>query len=102
MKFIATFLLSVFLATSVLTATADPQMGSTSSWGVVYSPCAWCGTTKDIQVHHVWPQHLYPEWANDTNRMICLCRRCHLVLGHRGHFTNEVTNLILMIKEGKR
>jgi hypothetical protein len=74
----------------------------TSEWGIVISPCAWCDTRTGIEVHHIQPQHLYPERAHDTNNMICLCRRCHLVLGHRGNFTNAVTNLIIMIKEGKK
>jgi len=90
------------LMLAVLSVSSDPAMGSTSKWGIVYSPCAWCGSIKKIEVHHIWPQHLYPQYAYDTNRMICLCRRCHLVLGHRGCFTNAVTNLIRMIAEGKK
>ena len=90
------------LMLTVLSVSSDPVMGSTSKWGIVYSPCAWCGSIKKIEVHHIWPQHLYPQYAYDTNRMICLCRRCHLVLGHRGCFTNAVTNLIRMIAEGKK
>ena len=78
----------------------DPVMGSTSKWGIVYGPCAWCGTTNNIEVHHVYMQSRWPERAHDTNNMVCLCRRCHLVLGHRGCFTNAVTNLIRMIAEG--
>ena len=89
---------AVFLLAAI--GYSDPVMGSTSKWGIVYSPCAWCGSIKKVEVHHIWPQHLYPQYAYDTNRMICLCRRCHLVLGHRGCFTNAVTNLIKMIKEG--
>ena len=90
------------LLLAALNLYGDPVMGSTSKWGIVYSPCAWCETIKKIEVHHIWPQHLYPEYAYDTNRMVCLCRRCHLVLGHRGCFTNAVTNLIKMIEEGKK
>jgi hypothetical protein len=77
-------------------------VGSKSEWGIVITPCAWCGATNDIQVHHIYPQHLYPARAHDTNNMVCLCPRCHLVLGHRGCFTNAVTNLIIMIREGKK
>ena len=77
-------------------------VGSTSEWGIVVAPCAWCGATNDIEVHHLYPQHLWPERARDTNNMVCLCRRCHFVLGHRGCWTNAVTNLARMIEEGKR
>ena len=96
----------VVIAGSVLlfavAAYGDPAMGSTSKWGIVYSPCAWCGTTKNIEVHHVYMQSRWPERAYDTNNMVCLCRRCHLALGHRGCFTNAVTNLVRMIEEGRK
>jgi len=90
------------LMLTVLSVSSDPVMGNTSKWGIVYSPCAWCGKTNNIEVHHVYMQSRWPERAHDTNNMICLCRRCHLVLGHRGCFTNAVTNLIRMIEEGKK
>ena len=77
-------------------------IGSTSEWGIVVTPCAWCGATNGIEVHHIYPQHLWPDRAHDTNNMICLCRKCHLVVGHRGNFTNAVTNLSRMIEEGKK
>ena len=73
-----------------------------TKWGIPLAPCAWCGAINGIEVHHIYPQHLWPERARDTNNMVCLCRRCHLVLGHRGCFTNAVTNLIQMIEEGKK
>lgn len=74
----------------------------TTAWGIPLSPCAWCGSTQIVQVHHIYPQHLWPERAHDTNNMLCLCSRCHLVLGHRGNWTNAVTNLVKMIEEGKK
>ena len=77
-------------------------VGSRSEWGITITPCAWCGATNDIQVHHIYPQHLWPARARDTNNMVCLCPRCHLVLGHRGCWTNAVTNLVIMIREGKK
>jgi len=88
------------LLLAALNLYGDPVMGSTSKWGIVYSPCAWCGATNNIEVHHVYMQSRWPERAHDKSNMVCLCRRCHLVLGHRGCFTNAVTNLIKMIKEG--
>jgi 5-methylcytosine-specific restriction endonuclease McrA len=81
---------------------AGVPIGDKSQWGVTVTPCAWCGVTNDIQVHHIYPQHLWPAWAHDTNNMVCLCPRCHLVLGHRGCWTNAVTNLLQMILEGKK
>jgi len=93
--------IAVLLVSIIMIGTSGP-VGSTSHWGIVVTPCAWCDKTNDIEVHHVYPQHLWPERAKDTNNMVCLCRRCHLVVGHRGCFTNSVTNLIIMIKEGRK
>jgi hypothetical protein len=77
-------------------------VGERTSWGVICDPCAWCGETNGIEVHHIVPQHIAPERAHDTNNMICFCRRCHYVLGHRCCWTNAVTNIVRMIEEGKR
>lgn len=77
-------------------------VGSTSEWGIVVTPCACCGGTNNIQVHHIYPQHIWPERAHDTNNMICLCQYCHLAIGHQGNFTNAVTNLLIIIKEKKK
>lgn len=85
-----------------LAAFGGPAIGSTSEWGIVISPCAWCGRTNDIEIHHIWPQRIAPERAHDKSNMICLCRECHYVLGHRKNWTNSVTNLVIMIFEGKK
>jgi hypothetical protein len=90
--------LIIALAWVLAVATYSGPVGTTSEWGIVVAPCAWCGATNDIEVHHIYPQHLWPERARDTNNMVCLCRRCHFVLGHRGCWTNAVTNLVRMIE----
>lgn len=78
-------------------------VGSTSDWGIVVQPCAWCGATNKIEVHHIWPQHVYPQYAHDTNRMICLCRRCHFYIGHHGISWRSVfTNVMNVIRECKK
>lgn len=81
---------------------AEPVGSTSKRWKVIITPCAWCEATNEIEVHHVYPQHLWPERAHDTNNMICLCPRCHLVIGHRCNWTNCVTNLLNMIREGKK
>ena len=93
-------LITALACLSLVVGAVCGPVGSTSRWGIVVAPCAWCGATNNIEVHHVYMQSRWPERAMDTNNMICLCRRCHLVLGHRGCFTNAVTNLIRMISEG--
>ena len=101
MKYIATILFSSLLALYVLTATADPQMGSTSSWGVVYSPCQFCQSTNNLEVHHIFCQHIWPELSRNTNNMVVLCRRCHFTIGHKNNWARIFTNVMAVIKAGK-
>ena len=78
------------------------EVGSTSSWGIVIVPCAYCSSTNDLEVHHVFPQHVFPEYAHDTNRMVVLCRRCHFTVGHKNNWINVFTNVMRVIEEGRK
>ena len=51
--------------------------------------CAWCGRTKQVEVHHVEPVHFSPDKAGDQTNYISLCRKpaCHQTIGHMGDFT---------------
>jgi hypothetical protein len=56
--------------------------------------CAICGATKGLEVHHVLPQHLYPDLACDFNNFITLHdgitnNGCHYFFGHFGDFKNK-------------
>jgi 5-methylcytosine-specific restriction enzyme A len=50
------------------------------------SRCMACGGVTHLEVHHLWPFHLYPERELDPTNLITLCeqpgRFCHLVFGH--------------------
>lgn len=35
--------------------------------------CAVCGSTKNLQVHHKKPFHLFPELELDVNNLVTLC-----------------------------
>lgn len=37
--------------------------------------CEKCGSTEDIQVHHIIPLSL--DGTNDTSNLISLCYKCH-------------------------
>lgn len=40
--------------------------------------CQCCGTsTEQLQVHHVMPLSVYPDFATDVNNGIVLCQKCH-------------------------
>lgn len=44
--------------------------------------CAICGTTKDVEAHHVVPYHLDKSKELDETNLITLCREDHLIFGH--------------------
>jgi len=103
--------LTVMLACLVGWGVCGP-VGSTSHWGIVVSPCAWCGGTNDIEVHHVIPQEECRRMGRldlirDTNNMVCLCRTdgkgCHFYIGHHGITWDYVfTNVMAVIKASKK
>jgi hypothetical protein len=51
--------------------------------------CAACGSTKQLQVHHKKPFHLFPELELDLHNLITLCmdeKDCHIKIGHGDNF----------------
>ena len=65
--------------------------------------CAVCGRKSRLQVHHIIPFHLAPQWELKKSNLITLCTRpnvlnCHLVFGHLGNFRSFNENLIEDVK----
>jgi len=54
--------------------------------------CEVCGTSKDLQVHHIKPFHMFPLLECDKDNLVTLCTskywefNCHLIAGHGGNF----------------
>lgn len=48
--------------------------------------CAACGTTKELEVHHVIPE---PARELDTANLMTLCQDCHLFIGHLKDWTGH-------------
>lgn len=54
--------------------------------------CEWCGRSNvRLVVHHLKPQHLFPELAQMESNCVTLCdprimrsTGCHFKIGHRG------------------
>lgn len=48
--------------------------------------CAVCGSTADLQVHHIFPFRKHPERELDPDNLITLCgpggHNCHFSFGH--------------------
>lgn len=69
----------------------SPKWGAVQKLHLKLEPsCACCGSTKQLQVHHKKPFHLFPELELDLNNLITLCmegdKDCHLNIGHGGNF----------------
>jgi 5-methylcytosine-specific restriction endonuclease McrA len=47
------------------------------------SECAACGSTKDLEVHHIIPVHIDQDKELDPSNLITLCsKQCHFIFGH--------------------
>lgn len=44
--------------------------------------CQMCGAQKELQVHHVYPWHLFPALRFELNNLVTLCQPCHFRFGH--------------------
>lgn len=44
--------------------------------------CEACGTSADLEVHHVLPFHERPDLELEEHNLITLCRRHHWEIGH--------------------
>lgn len=51
--------------------------------------CAACGSTNNLNVHHVVPFHERKELECDPNNLITLCRDCHFHIGHHDNWKNS-------------
>lgn len=85
---ITTFVISAMASpASDARRAARPQMDWYAS---AHPACEWCGRGPSLaildrlEVHHIIPCSVNPTLAADTNNMIRLCRRDHIVLGHAG------------------
>lgn len=44
--------------------------------------CEACGSSEDLNVHHVKPFHVHPELELDPENLVTLCREHHFHIGH--------------------
>lgn len=60
--------------------------------------CAYCGCSKNIQIHHIQPFHLHPEDELKPSNFVPLCENeptlCHLNIGHKGYWHDFNPNVL--------
>jgi 5-methylcytosine-specific restriction endonuclease McrA len=44
--------------------------------------CSACGTTRELEVHHIIPFHIDASRELDTANLLTLCQDCHFYIGH--------------------
>jgi 5-methylcytosine-specific restriction endonuclease McrA len=61
--------------------------------------CCYCGSSLNLQVHHILPLHTYPTLIADENNLIVLCSGsdrfsgCHKKYGHLNDFSKHNPNI---------
>lgn len=58
------------------------------------SKCRACGRKKDLEVHHIIPYHIKPEYELNPNNLITLCSNCHLLFGHLMDYKSWNVNVV--------
>jgi len=70
-----------------------PPVERSSKWSAVRKAhlakqptCQWCGGSMLLDVHHIFPVHVYPCLELCPSNLITLCRlnSCHFEMGHNG------------------
>lgn len=86
-----------------------PAVRRSSKWPAVrkahlaqHPRCEACGTTKNLNVHHIFPYHLSPEGELTEANLITLCEgsviNCHLYWGHNLNWKSYEPDVRTMAK----
>lgn len=49
--------------------------------------CSICDRRKGLEAHHIVSFWIAPDLEMDVENLVILCRRCHLVFGHCGSWS---------------
>lgn len=58
--------------------------------------CVACNTKEEswqLQVHHIFPKSIYPEFALILSNGVTLCTGCHLEVVHGGNSIRDIENI---------
>jgi len=76
------------------TESRSPQWKEVRSEYIQAHPeCEICSSKDALNVHHIYPYHLFPEKELDVGNLITLCRRCHFVYGHKKNWNDYDPNV---------
>lgn len=58
--------------------------------------CEWDKKTSPVEIHHILPVSLYPQYAASKWNFISLSKKAHLYVGHAGSYQRYVPNIRLL------
>ena len=63
--------------------------------------CKICGSRKNLEVHHIFPLSIFPEYQIETWNGITLCEKCHRKIRHKEiQYKNQfIKNIFKMSKK---
>ena len=86
----------LFSFVMILAGARSPQWEKVRKDHLKIEPvCQLCGSSKDLQVHHKKPYHLYPELELVQSNLVTVCTskawgfNCHSTIAHGGNFKWE-------------
>ena len=89
-------LILIIACAALYASPRSPQWGKVRAAHLKAQPvCQLCGTSKDLQVHHIKPYHLYPQLELADSNLVTVCTskyygfNCHLQVAHGGNFKWE-------------
>ena len=72
-------------------------------WLLNNPSCEACGRTTNIEVHHILPYHLFPEYELNISNLMSLCdgggRSCHFAFGHLYNWSKYNKNVREIVKQ---
>jgi 5-methylcytosine-specific restriction protein A len=77
-------------------ATRSPKWKTIRKYFLKDHPaCEACGSTQNLEVHHIEPVHINPDRELDPTNLITLCDKyCHLAIGHLMNYKSFNKNVI--------
>ncbi len=71
----------------VMSAPRSPQWPHVRANHLASHPkCVYCGSPKNLNVHHMKPYHLFPTLELESSNLVTLCEggpiNCHYLIGH--------------------
>lgn len=60
----------------------SPKWGALRTQFLRGKSCAACGSSSNLEAHHLTPVHVEPALELDERNLIPFCRDCHFLVGH--------------------